>query len=853
MLRQIGWRLRASLLMLSLGVLLSTAAAAQAANPDACIEQGGQRVCERAQGGAWTYGMCDEAGTWVYRYAAWCQAAGGTYHGVYAPIECTGTTPHTESNLYPRALRFSEIIHGAGTCSGTDTGWGDQFTSNLCWNGSTIRRGGLIVSESRTMRFSCGETIRAIRSRNPICPLGKSARSVNGVTVCVGRQDASCPVGNPISAGNGAKTQIEVDGDFESFPLRRYYASGGSSVQYASTWSTSSVDAVWRDGFDFNVQPIVGSAAAAAAVSFPDGTLQYFSESGRPLLASGDPTSKLLPFNGGYLLKHSGRELVFDSAGRLATIALPAGGRFTLRYADGTLGPSGQPARDSSGATLSGAVPAGHLVEVESPFGRLLRIDRDAMGRATRWLRPGASSGIGFGLDATGLLSQVTYEDGHARGYLYGEAAHTASTAQPTALTGIVDLGPSGGATRFATYQYDAQGRGVLSEHAGGAGRVTLSYGQSGLQTQVQDALGGVRNVQVVDVAGVLKLSSQSQPAGSGCSASTQAQTYDPNGNVASKDDFNGNRVCYVHDLARNLEAVRLEGLPAGASCALTADNGALPTGTRKTSTRWHPDWSLRTRVAEPGRITTSVYNGQPDPFANNAAASCAPPSAVLPDGKPIAVLCRQVEQATTDSDGAQGFAATVQAGVPARTQSWTYNAFGQKLTETDALGRTTQYVYYADTSFNGTGPAAVGHTLGDMAQVVNPAGHVTQFPLYNRAGQTLQELDPNGVLTASTYDARGRLTSRTVSGLSTTYARWPTGLMQRITKPDGSWTFYEHDDAHRLWRITDNLGNTVAYTLDAMGNRTAEQVQDPSGVLRRSLARGMDALGRVEYLTGRE
>ena len=35
---------------------------------------------------------------------------------------------------------------------------------------------------------------------------------------------------------------------------------------------------------------------------------------------------------------------------------------------------------------------------------------------------------------------------------------------------------------------------------------------------------------------------------------------------------------------------------------------------------------------------------------------------APLPDGKPIAVLCRQVEQATTDTNGSAGFSATAQA-----------------------------------------------------------------------------------------------------------------------------------------------------------------------------------------------
>jgi YD repeat-containing protein len=63
----------------------------------------------------------------------------------------------------------------------------------------------------------------------------------------------------------------------------------------------------------------------------------------------------------------------------------------------------------------------------------------------------------------------------------------------------------------------------------------------------------------------------------------------------------------------------------------------------------------------------------------------------------------------------------------------------------------------------------------------------------------------------------------------------------------------HDHDAAHRLVGVSDSLGNRITYTLDNMGNRTAEWVTDPAGTLRRSVQRGIDALGRVQRLTGRE
>jgi YD repeat-containing protein len=285
--------------------------------------------------------------------------------------------------------------------------------------------------------------------------------------------------------------------------------------------------------------------------------------------------------------------------------------------------------------------------------------------------------------------------------------------------------------------------------------------------------------------------------------------------------------------------------------------NAALPAGSRKTSTAWHPSWRLRAKVAEPGRVTTSVYNGQSDPFAGGALASCAPTSATLPDGQRIAVLCRLVEQATTDADGSLGLAAPLQAGVPAREQRWTYNPYGQVLTHdgprTD-IADTTQYTYYTDTVFTGTDPNAVGHTVGDLWTLTNAAGKVTTYTKYDKNGNVLELTDPNSVVTSYTYDARQRLLTTTVGGQTTTNEYWPTGLLKKVTQPDNvTYVQYTYDDAHRLTGVSDNLNNSISYTLDNMGNRTAEAVKDPSGTLKRTLGRSIDALGRVQQVTGRE
>jgi YD repeat-containing protein len=301
-------------------------------------------------------------------------------------------------------------------------------------------------------------------------------------------------------------------------------------------------------------------------------------------------------------------------------------------------------------------------------------------------------------------------------------------------------------------------------------------------------------------------------------------------------------------DPVRLLEGTRVEGLANTVACSSVLGAGvSLPTGSRKISAQWHPDWRLQTRRAEPGRITTYVYHGQPDPTAGNAIASCAPANAVLPNGKPIAVLCAKVEQATLDTDGGQAFSASLDGSVPARRWAYTYNARGQVLTASDPLGHTTAYAYYE--------AAAANVMVGDLQSVTNPVGHVTTYDAYDGNGLVLQSTDANGAVTTMTYDARRRATSVSVAAAgvieTTTYAYDDSGDLMQVVLPDGRAITSTYDAAHRLTGVTDSAGNTITYVLDNAGNRVSEQVKDASGTLARSVSRAFDALNRAYSITG--
>jgi YD repeat-containing protein len=498
--------------------------------------------------------------------------------------------------------------------------------------------------------------------------------------VDVNRQAAAannaCGAGNPIYPLLGTKR--------ESVDLR--LALGGLNLRL--TYDSSARAPVWLDGrasadpnggalgqlwfSSLHRRVLVQGAGQGALVARGDGHVVVFSGNGTGVFtAEADNNDRLVTVSGGYRYIDAANqsEETYNSLGNLSTISWANGDSVVLTYSDATTPP--------------GVAPApGYLIQAQDNRGRLIQFVYQlpagappATGGRLASITDATGQAINLSYDAQSNLASITWADATARQFLYE------NPASPWALTGIADER----AVRYATFGYDTAGRAISTEYSGGVNRYSAAYTvlPVGTVTEVYDTTrqvivryhdwvlpqgtqlsnpqGATVGIGATSVLGKSYVASRSQPAGSGCAASTSATTYGSNGNAASVDDFNGQRVCYGYDVTRNLESVRVEGLATTQSCPTLLPAGAsLPAGSRKVSTQWHPDWTLPASVAEPGRLTTYVYNGQPDPFNGNAIATCAPAAATLPDGKPVAVLCRKVEQATTDPNGGASF------GVPA-------------------------------------------------------------------------------------------------------------------------------------------------------------------------------------------
>jgi len=716
-------------------------------------------------------------------------------------------------------------------------------------------------------------------------------------------------VGNPINPGFGTKFQSEpvLPGSGPQAP-RITLNFNSPLYDVVRPVPQGLFGAAWSSDWDRAIR-VVGYLAAPydkvarqITMKRADGKEFDFNAPAAPLTSSGselwsgdadvnDKMERLTDATGatiGWRYTEGQREEVelFDDAGRVLSITNRQGlaQKFTyaglnngLMYAAVGASPIGYVAPACAPPTgwayqLDAATPpdnvspyVGRLLCISDPYGRQLNFSYDFAGHVIKVADP-AGAVYGFEYDgATGgcvsssdggcgknNLTKVLFPDATTRLYYYNEAslvnggsACSGTTPAgsglghlPNSLTGITDED----GTRFATWKYDCQGRATSSEHAGGVERVTLTYDTpSAGQTTVVNFVGNpaaptstTRVYGFSTVVGAIKNTGITDPATSlpapcaGC-GSVGARTYDTNGNADSVTDWNGNKTCFVYDQARNLATRRVEGLSSATSCAGYQTGSPALTGLqRMTSTVWSTDWRLPAQVAEPLRITTYAYGAAADSNPGNR-------------GNLLSVSV----QATADATGAAGFAASA-VGAP-RVTTYTYNANGKVLTvdgpRTDVSDVTTT-TYYADND------ADLGKR-GNVATVTNALGQTTQITAYNAYGQPLTVVDPNGLTTQLAYDARQRLISRTVGNEVTSYAYDGVGQLTQAILPDSSSITYTHDAAHRLTGIADNLGNKISYTLDLQGNRTREDVLDPSNQLAQTRSRVYDALNRLQQDIG--
>jgi YD repeat-containing protein len=99
-----------------------------------------------------------------------------------------------------------------------------------------------------------------------------------------------------------------------------------------------------------------------------------------------------------------------------------------------------------------------------------------------------------------------------------------------------------------------------------------------------------------------------------------------------------------------------------------------------------------------------------------------------------------------------------------------------------------------------------------------------------NGSGQPTEITDHNGVMLSLGYDSLGRLKTSQVAGLLTTVDYNDSGQITRLALPGTGTIEYAYDAALRLISITNTLGESISYTLDAAGNQLTRTIKDQNG-----------------------
>jgi len=349
-----------------------------------------------------------------------------------------------------------------------------------------------------------------------------------------------------------------------------------------------------------------------------------------------------------------------------------------------------------------------------------------------------------------------------------------------------------------STYLADGSQNFSVSYAADSAGNLaaTVTNELGHQSTQTYDGTNGAGS----DYNGLL--SSVSNTAVSDCGSTVNSRQYDNNGNLSQTVDNNGNVHTYTYAINGQLQ---------------TETEASGTTQARKTDYVWDPNQQLNrltSMTVEGWSKTAYTYNAQ------NRLASVA------------------VTNLSANGTANQTL-----------TTAYNYTLYGSGMVQTMSVTHPSPNNSDTDVS--------TYDTLGNLTSFADGLGHTTTYSNYNGLNEVQHVVGPNGDATDYTYDARGRIATKTthpygIAG-TWTYTYDGFGLLYTLTTPDNEVTTWNRNAEMMVQTITHNDKDgtsTETFGYDPKGDITSHVVTRGSDVGLSETAQ-YDALGRLYQKIG--
>ncbi|MGD2136899.1 MAG: RHS repeat-associated core domain-containing protein [Gammaproteobacteria bacterium] len=642
---------------------------------------------------------------------------------------------------------------------------------------------------SRYRPVSCPAGTTRINSQ---CVIKAGAVSKNKSLGKMSCEAGNPAAGNPINVVFGNKVQVETDLDpspLSGLGITRIYNSRdihrGISYRFGIGWHSSHDRSI-----RLSVKPGY-EVVKTAYLTRPDARTWYFTLVDGIWQTDADVPGTLVRTAEGWLYENERDEIeIYNAAGRLIRITTRKGIVFDYTY------------------NMQNDVAA-----VSTNLGESLSFDYDADRRITA-ITDHSGRIWKYSYDGSNNLEFVTYPDGTpeddsdnpVRQYHYEDSDY------PHALTGITDERGK----RYASFEYGVNTRPTASYHGPQTSVLTdrldgVSIVYDGNVRTVTNSNGEASNYTRIVHNGVPMVADITGPGCASCGSGNSSYQYDPQTRDLLEKTENGITIRYGDYDANGNPGYRIEapGTPEERRTDYTYYPGYFSKIATITGPSVHPGSS---------KVTSYSYDG----FGNRTAETV---SGFTPDGTPVS-----------------------------RTTTWQYDGPLHQLSRIDGprsdVSDITTFRYYPDDPLE-------GYNRARLMEIEDATGTLIRSNIrYTATGMVASDTRPNGLTTAYTYyPGNDRLKTLTESdGVTSRVTRWtylPTGEVESITAadatPDATILTFGYDDARRLIRITDGLGNAIEYTLDTEGNRVAVKTYDDAGMLRKALTRTFDTFNRLD------